>query len=71
MNFRITSDRFDRIFAQWACFIGAFVVLLCAVRGLQEFAADPVQFLIGLLAALAVAMTSFILGIVTGPRTTT
>ena len=71
MNFRITSDRFGRVLSMWVSFAGALIVLICAVRFLAEFATDPAQFVIGLLAALAVAISMIILGIVTGPRSGT
>jgi hypothetical protein len=53
---------------QFVCFAGAPLLFVCAVLALGRLGADPVEFLMGILAASTCAIAMVVLGCVDGPK---
>ena len=69
INIPLTSEKFDRRLGQALCFAGGPFFFMCGVLALHRFGATPVEFVIGLLAAIAAAMAMVILGFLIRPLT--
>jgi hypothetical protein len=59
---QVSSDAFDRRFAEPFSYVAAIVVLACGVRALPKFQLEGGQYLLGVLAVIVVSLQLIILG---------